>query len=143
MREILFRGKVTPEYCEDHALLAPGDWVSGGINICDGVPYIICDNGAEAVPVIPETVGQFTGLTDKDGTRIFEGDIALCYFWDGVISKAVIKFGMHQNSYREDNRNYGWYLEWIDDDSLADTKPNIAGWQWFSVIGNIYDNSDL
>lgn len=60
MREILFRGKDDPG----------GAWVEGYLV---GPKHI--GNWVVCHPIDPETVGQFTGLTNRNGKRIFEGDI--------------------------------------------------------------------
>ena len=130
MREFLFRGKRTD--CE---AWVEGDllhYESGEMAICKG----FSNYGYEATEiigrykVIPETVGQYTGLTDKNGTKIFEGDIVECVS-DGeqaVISwlKYFACFGLSFDGWCRGFDNY--------DDNLPSD---------FEVIGNIHDNPDI
>lgn len=74
MRDILFRAKRTDN----------GAWETGGLVVvrggCSDEQVFISDKmTGYHTPVLPETVGQFTGVTDKNGIKIFEGDIVK---WD-------------------------------------------------------------
>lgn len=118
MREILFRGKRTSN----------GKWVEGF--------YFMQRNPAGEEEqyirvhetdfnVLQETVGQFSGLTDRDGRKIFEGDIILYEDELGTVG------------YRADDAMFTAHFNgWCEDFS------NIAG-DMCEVIGNIYDKLEL
>ena len=121
-RELLFRGQ-----CFERGL-----WYEGMAVRASEPPYRICaidiPEKRTRVQVLPETVGQFTGLTDKNGEKIFEGDIVdiLC-----------------------ENEEIG-VIEWEKDtaqfivsaDGFCASFDNYSGHD-LEIIGNIHDNPEM
>ena len=126
MREILFRGK---KYSDE--------WVNGNLFVDNKKEkYEICTgyfNHRINVQVIPQTIGQFVGLTDKNGKKIFEGDIVKSCESENI--HVVKYFG---------NDNYPAF------DCIPQTpmwECNILSFlvntEGCEVIGNIFDNPEL
>lgn len=127
MREILFRGKRV-----DNGEWETGSLVYARMGTSEEQAGIADKMTAYHTPVIPETVGQYTGLTDKNGKKIFEGDIV-----SGHLDEA---FPEDETRYKVIWDDYGWHIR---DSTGTDTFEQ--GWakQYFEVIGNIYDNPEL
>lgn len=127
MREIKFRGK---------HLDIGGDWKYGNLVICENGDCLIgtCkEYGPEARymrnQVYPDSVGQYTGLKDSEGTEIYEGDILESVaFGSEEIGKVI---------YSEDDAMFelemdGVILNFSNEDSKS-----------WTVIGNLYENPEL
>jgi len=139
MREILFRGK----------RLDNGEWVEGyvwqGNGSKNGVKsesWFIGDDWDD-VEVDPETVGQFTGMHDKNGVRIFEGDIASHDAGFGHVVKGIIRFGVAPTDFAGNVGHVGFYVEWQDDGANMWSewwRNDLSYWaDKIKVIGNIHD----
>lgn len=135
MREITFRGKTIDN----------GDWLYGdlwhkpygGSNIA--IVSLIDDSGTMGGRnVIPETVGQYTGLTDRNGNKIFEGDIVESKFTKKLY---LVCFGeyTYTDEYGEESGAYGWYNEEEGGYLTAFSQPDC----WATIVGNIHDNPEL
>ena len=133
-REILFRGKRTDN----------GKWVEGWVTsqfkkhtegeLLTRIQSNVFGVGEHLVDT--ETVGEYTGLTDKNGKKIFEGDIIICKkeicgnFIDSCVEIGFVEmkhgaFGLH--------RKQGYYRpfkDWLEDYE-------------YEMIGNIHDNPEL
>ena len=146
MREILFRGKDIK-----------GIWHIGLLAHIGNAWYISNKAGvATAYEVIPETIGQYTGLTDKNGTKIFEGDILHFKAYQGggfacPIGTDIyyrVLFG-HCNPDMNTLTEYVgfWALgENYDEDDLYEYGNSISylvNSHGACVIGNIHDNPEL
>ena len=137
MREILFRGR-----------RKKGDkrWVEGSLT-CGYAGYVgimvWCCAGT-SFEVAPETVGQFTGLTDKNGKKIFEGDI-LCVEQRGETGSRIcpVYFGEYidADSVFDDYRCIGFYVK--TPDGCGNIGFLLDDEFEYEVIGNIYDNPEL
>lgn len=122
MREILFRAKRIDNW----------EWVEGLLQKM-GVYYIIhSKDGEEAYFINPETLCQYTGLTDKNGRKIWENDICI----------------IHSSNIDEED---GYFtVEWdnegaryvLNGEGMTVDFDNIY-WYEIEVIGNIFDNSEL
>lgn len=118
MREILFRGKDVKEHWHTGLLAHVGNawYISNGA----GIPT--------AYEVMPSTIGQYTGLKDVNGTKIFEGDIVK-RFWFGKMCIYQINYDKGLASFIG-LRGIGYTT--FDYDSFE-----------FEIIGNVYDNPEL
>lgn len=156
MREILFKAK----------RLDNGEWVRGYyINIAK-INHFICTgkiklDGAvkgiiapEMYAIDPDTLCQYTGLTDKNGQKIWENDILRGHGNDSDLAKVV--FGEFKvidvETLEAVESCVGWHTEVIETDALSKCEPFCLPMPMtefyirrseFEVIGNIFDNSEL
>lgn len=132
MREILFRGKRTDNSEWIEGIYCPYNWDMFFKRL--EIPQIIILSDNKEIDgfwceVIPKTVGQYTGLTDKNGTKIFEGDI--------------VRYGdtIHQVVFEQRNTTAYFGLVY----SEIETMPfgHYQDLKQIEVIGNIHDNPEL
>lgn len=129
MREILFRGKRT--YNGEWAFGCYSyDRFTGTTKICS----FDSDRGY-AYAVIPETVGQYTGLTDKNGIMIFEGDIVSTDL-ERPYNIVVFRDGCFMFNCNDGDRDYY-------DIMLPILRSEHTHYEYGEVIGNLYDNPEL
>lgn len=135
MREIRFRGK----------RIDIGRWVEGsylkmfhGLHM-DGNHYIhfIVDTKGIRYEVYPETIGQYTGLHDRNGREIYEGDV-LFHRWNSG-------YDMQEETISEVKWRKGAFI--VDDKKRSDWLLSIHAsaerWASVEVIGNAWEDGDL
>ena len=120
MREILFRGK----------RIDNGEWVFGSLLVeGDSRKIVVPKKGMVGCfvvmyPIDPKTVGQYTGLKDRNGAKIFEGDIVQ----DELGKVFLVEYV-----------RFGYVLKQIGEPWCKFPYE----YDEYEVIGNIYDNPDL
>ena len=122
MREILFRGK----------RIDNGEWVYGfpWINRSHTrETFYITDLMGEIIQVIPETVSQYTGLKDKNGREIFEGDI--------------VRHGLFKQDYKMIVRYREESAAFMFGDKRTGFSFSSDQTKYLEIIGNVHENPEL
>ena len=138
MREIKFRGK-TKEKGPKWANVSPVRWLYGNLQVpsVEGVGYYMWDkiDGSQyQVEVDPETIGQFTGLKDRNGNDIYEGDIISFDYGVGEpVSEDLIEVRFVRGVFA-----FLWNGD-LDDECPASSPTH----EWANVVGNIHDNPEM
>lgn len=131
MREILFKAK----------RMDNGEWIQGYLFLFWGKSYILwgmVNDSPDMIEVIPDTICQYTGLTDKNGNKIWENDV--CYYDD--MDVCVVRFGEYDNN--TGHKHVGFYTAWRKYKYMF--RSDIGFWvkeRELEVIGNIFDNPEL
>lgn len=134
MREILFRGKRVDN----------GEWETGSLlvermNTSEQKVMIADKMTGYPTLVFPETVGQYTGLKDKNGKKVFEWDILSIKCADQKSRPYPVYFGTYNVDGYGNDFHIGFYTKYFDEDIslgfLADSNVKTD----FEVIGNIFD----
>lgn len=124
MREILFRGKRADngEWAYGYYLEEIGSCIKEKPSAVSTQTYL----------VLHETVGQYTGLNDKNGKKIFEGDILSAHLdEDNPDYETVVQVIWEEYGWRTMEEN--WLSDPLDDEDA----------EIFAIIGNIHDNPEL
>ena len=125
MREIKFRGKN-----------AKGEWIIGDLLHNRGETFIAPPGIANTLDtlddfrVYPATVGQYTGMEDRNGKEIYEGDIILQQGYHGGNEKMVVRF------------EHGAFIVGYHNGSSTIKRPMLIN-KKCKTLGNIYDNPEL
>ena len=140
MREILFRGK----------RMDNGSWVYGDLlhNFFKiGDTCISIEKMAGVLQVDPDTIGQHAGLKDKNGKRIFEGDIIRTHYANTIatdfVEQVVFHNGRFTSLYELHGPGNGKMFSNLPDGIPHLPQDKTPYMDWCYVIGNLHDNPEL
>ena len=148
-RKIKFRGKIKAKDFRVKLAMAgkpknEGEWTYGEVHLQSTIPHI--HEGMDKYPIDVDTIGQYTGLKDKNGKEIYEGDIVYSEFADGSNCMFLVGwnnklscFGvMDEYNYR--SKQLGYDFPEFDNHLFIEILKNS---KIFKIIGNIHDNPEL
>lgn len=145
MRVIKFRAKIkAKKFRVTGKPKNEGEWTYGEVHLQSTIPHI--HEGMDKYPIDVDTVGQFTGMKDKNGKEIYEGDIVYSEFADGSNCMFLVGwnnklscFGvMDEHDYR--SKQLGYDFPEFDNHLFIEVLKNS---KIFKIIGNIHEDKHL